>query len=125
MKNQSKKDIVAEVMFISTSGKDPKTILITRENISSFLLDSVSIKIVKEYFQRKNVQFQYYQGISATILANRKIIENVFGIKLGTKNGHFYVRNSDNELNLPLNNLPMEIANKISFITLQEPIQLH
>ena len=119
-KNQ---DVTAEVTFLSARGQDPLNKVITSENILEFLPDELSVQHVGSYFEKKRITFRYYQGISATITADRALFEKLFGVLLSTQDGHFVIKNQEDSLKIPLDNLPKDIKKQLSNITLPEKME--
>lgn len=116
-------DVMAEVTFLSATGQDPINKVITSDNVLELLPDESSVKLVQNYFEDKQIAFEYYQGISATISADMTMFEELFGILLSAKDNRFEIKNQKNSLNIPLDNLPEEIKKQLSNITLPEKME--
>ena len=123
-KKVSNQIVTAEIIFYSKSGKNPLEKTITRENILTLLPDSQNIELVKNYFEDKQFNFQYTQGISATIFTKKEQFENLFSIDLILKDEHYIIQNSKNQYQIPLEKLPSHIQKKIIQITLPEKTEL-
>ncbi|HDZ14795.1 hypothetical protein LCGC14_0757300 [marine sediment metagenome] len=114
-KNQ---EVSAEVTFLSATGLDPMNETITSKNIKELLPDHTSVTLVKNFFEKEGISFQYYQGISATITAKKELFESFFDIKLIYHKRYLKVEGQNNGYDIPLKNLPVEIEEQLSNISL-------
>ncbi len=112
----------AEVLLFSADGKDPYGQTITSANIEEFLPGEDDIEFLKGYFEQQHLHLIYYAGISATLVGSQQQIETLFQVVLNEEEGSYSLessqQHSDDPTIIPKQNLPDDVQDKISVITL-------
>ena len=124
MKKSKKKPLVmAEIIFLSATGEDPTAVQITSENIIRYLPDTMVVRKVKNFFEEKGIEVQYYQGISATLMGKKSEVEQLFNIDLKLEDQLYRLKKGDPYNLIPISSLPQEIRKHISSIALPVKVE--